>query len=728
MFQSAGDYDITLVVANADGTDTLTQEAYIDIGGTRPLLILTLDNLNNCSALANCGNGNCTVGSGWNNVPNGIEDDIDWRIHSGTTPSPNTGPSFDHTTGTAQGKYLYLESTGCRGKTAILESDCIDLTDGYAPYFEFAYHMYGSNVGPLRVDVYTGNTWFNDIIPLTINNQGDNWYTKHVDLSAYIGTVIKLRIRALTSGISSYSDIAIDDLKVIDVLDYNIRMRSIDYPKQTLCPGSSPPIVSIVNDGLETLNQLTFHYGISGDSIYTHTVTGLNLAAFDSLTLSLPAINLTTGGDFIVYTSQPNGISDEDPTQDTLTNFLNLVSTNAAPPILVDFQTGGFPSDWTFYNDDNSYTWTLTSGHTHADCSSGNTNSAIFMNNLYYFGSGQEDIVESPVIDLTNTSNPYLSFDYAYATYPNNNVDSFRVEILPCQNIAETLWGASGSSLQTTLSDTAAVFRPSCSQWANIRLDLSAYAGSQVVLRFVAVNGFGNSLYLDNITVDDSLVCKRDVYESNDIFTDAQPLSPIGVLQNASICPAQDIDYYSFQLTDERPNVRVRLHDLPADYALEFYDISQSLLGSSDTTDQSEEIITFDDLSAGTYFLKVYGVNDAASSIPYQLQVHTRSMPFLSTPSTSTRTNIPSAIAESNIRVFPNPTKDHLSITLNSTTESPLKITLQNLTGQTLIEQSNTTTIGDNTYNLSLQTLPQGIYMIKIEHNSHTSIRKVIRE
>lgn len=55
--------------------------------------------------------GNCDFESSsfceWLNVPNGNRsiglDDFDWTLASGATPSYYTGPSTDHTTGTALG-------------------------------------------------------------------------------------------------------------------------------------------------------------------------------------------------------------------------------------------------------------------------------------------------------------------------------------------------------------------------------------------------------------------------------------------------------------------------------------------------------------------------------------------------------------------------------------------------------------------------------------------------
>ena len=41
-----------------------------------------------------------------------MHDDFDWDIHYGETPSVGTGPSVDHTIGTAEGHYLFIEATG----------------------------------------------------------------------------------------------------------------------------------------------------------------------------------------------------------------------------------------------------------------------------------------------------------------------------------------------------------------------------------------------------------------------------------------------------------------------------------------------------------------------------------------------------------------------------------------------------------------------------------------
>ncbi|MEP0986786.1 S8 family serine peptidase [Ekhidna sp.] len=152
------------------------------------------------------------VNDGWTQVTG---DDGNWVRDANGTPSSNTGPSS-----AAQGTYyMFLEastngSTGQIGSnaTAILESDCFDLSGETAANFSFQYHMYGSNVGSLTAQASTDGTSWTNIWTLS-GNQGNSWQTVNVDLAAYLGGNVKLRMVG-TTGNGWSSDIAIDDLSV----------------------------------------------------------------------------------------------------------------------------------------------------------------------------------------------------------------------------------------------------------------------------------------------------------------------------------------------------------------------------------------------------------------------------------------------------------------------------------------------------------------------------------
>ena len=74
-----------------------------------------------------------------------------WKRHKGATASIGTGPKQDHTKGTDQGSYVYLETSSPArpNDTAWLFNKKID--DSMDSCMSFWYHMYGPHVGSLNV-------------------------------------------------------------------------------------------------------------------------------------------------------------------------------------------------------------------------------------------------------------------------------------------------------------------------------------------------------------------------------------------------------------------------------------------------------------------------------------------------------------------------------------------------------------------------------------------------
>jgi len=145
----------------------------------------------------------------WSQITN---DDIDWTVQSGGTPSFMTGPS----SAINGSKYLYTESSnGNRNKTATLVSPCFDLSGTQAPKFSIQWHMYGSTMGNLTISAVDQATNQRSVIFSKIGNQGDQWSLSTANLTSFIGKSIKIEIRGLT-GVSYRSDIAIDEIRVFD--------------------------------------------------------------------------------------------------------------------------------------------------------------------------------------------------------------------------------------------------------------------------------------------------------------------------------------------------------------------------------------------------------------------------------------------------------------------------------------------------------------------------------
>lgn len=145
----------------------------------------------------------------WSNIKS---DQIDWFVDSAASPTNGTGPN-----GPNEGNYfLRIESSFLPiGDSAILNGPCIDLATASAPLFALQTHQrsqQGFNQGNpnLRIQVDTGDgSWINEMN--RTGNQGNQWNLDTIDLSAYIGKTISLRIIAtLGTTLPQTTDIGLD--------------------------------------------------------------------------------------------------------------------------------------------------------------------------------------------------------------------------------------------------------------------------------------------------------------------------------------------------------------------------------------------------------------------------------------------------------------------------------------------------------------------------------------
>jgi hypothetical protein len=141
----------------------------------------------------------------------GSGDDFDWTLNTGGTPSNSTGPSgaFEGT------HYIYVEASDPNfgGKSTILNSPCFDFTGVSSPTANFHYQMTGNSVGTIRLEVRddSAQTWAE--VWSQTGDQGAAWVSESVSLSAYAGDTIQLRFRG-TTNTSWQGDIAIDAFSV----------------------------------------------------------------------------------------------------------------------------------------------------------------------------------------------------------------------------------------------------------------------------------------------------------------------------------------------------------------------------------------------------------------------------------------------------------------------------------------------------------------------------------
>ncbi|PFX28476.1 Meprin A subunit beta [Stylophora pistillata] len=156
----------------------------------------------------------------WTNHPDNPElsDGLryDWIIHSGGTPSQDTGPTND-ITARGQGGYIYLDSStahvkGSRG--ALISKEF----PGVTPMcLHFWYHMYASRkgMGQLRVFVQKGaKRWLQY---RKAGNKGKEWIYKKINLRNKNKTPYKIVFEG-ERGRTGRGDVALDGIKMTNGL------------------------------------------------------------------------------------------------------------------------------------------------------------------------------------------------------------------------------------------------------------------------------------------------------------------------------------------------------------------------------------------------------------------------------------------------------------------------------------------------------------------------------
>jgi hypothetical protein len=192
-------------------------------------------------------------------------DDFDWTRRSGGTPSGSTGPSS-----ASDGSwYMYTEASGNTNNQGILISPCFDLSALSEAYFGFDYHMYGSNMGTLSLELSddNGSSW----TPLWTQsgNQGTNWISESINLTTYTGGSVQLRFIGLT-GSGFRSDMAIDNISVSD----SPPPASLSMVKETYITTSSKRLGGTTVNNLAQSATIIYNVDLDADTTYRFAVRG----------------------------------------------------------------------------------------------------------------------------------------------------------------------------------------------------------------------------------------------------------------------------------------------------------------------------------------------------------------------------------------------------------------------------------------------------------------------
>ena len=423
-----------------------------------------------------------------------------WQTGQGATPTANTGPSVDHTSGS--GKYGYIESQfgfGGDGDAEFVTSE-INLDTLSTPELSFWWHAAGSNLDKMEIDIYSGGSWSNE---LTINSTnytfqsspGDPWQEAIVDLASYIGDTIKIRFtgyKTSTFGFTSTSsDWAIDDIEV-DNAPTCLKPTALASTAST----TTSVTVSWTTGGA---SNWQIEYGPAGFTPGSGTIVSATTNPY-----TVTALAPSTYYDFYVRDScSATDVSDWAGPLAAAT-----ACGTAVAPYLENFDNGfvgGVDNNqghnigatispcWTRTDTDTNYRWGGRDGATATNGTGpGGDHTSGFGNYVYVeasFSTGTPTAtLTSPEIDLTALTTPEMKF--WYHLYAFNGSQGTLVWSI--QDVAVGSWVI----LDSISGDQG-------NNWIEVVEDLSAYANKTVQIRFTATKSGGATPQQGDIAVDD---------------------------------------------------------------------------------------------------------------------------------------------------------------------------------------------------------------------------------
>lgn len=261
------------------------------------------------------------------------------------------------------------------------------------------------------------------------------------------------------------------------------------------CSTSYNPIVNVTNNSAATLIEMDVEYSIDGGSIMTYNWTG-SIAPGASGNITLPTTTLAGAGTHSIEVEiVSTGVIDINMVNNNASSDINVLDV-AMMSVNEGFVDVAYPPDnWAVDNLNDGTGWSRATGEGGYGESTSSTKSDFFNIPVGTFE------LYLPKMDLsTYIGDLNLVFDRAYAKYDNTYVDELRIL---ASDDCGTTWNevyAKESDDLATASNTTSLFKPQDDEWETDEVDMNDYSGmSEVLVKFQAISGFGNMLYVDNI-------------------------------------------------------------------------------------------------------------------------------------------------------------------------------------------------------------------------------------
>ncbi|MDX2003213.1 MAG: T9SS type A sorting domain-containing protein [Chitinophagales bacterium] len=286
--------------------------------------------------------------------------------------------------------------------------------------------------------------------------------------------------------------------------------------------------------------------------------------------------------------------------------------------------------------------------------------------------------------------------------------------------------GATSYNLQYKLSSASTFTTVSVTGTSYAFTGLAASSTYNYQVQAVCGGTTGSYAALASFTTSAASTC-TDTYESNNSISAAKTIA-VGTDIRALIGTAGDNDYFKFTSTSSQKYIQITLTNLPADYDVRLYRSNGSQVAISQNSGTTSETINYNNGSAGTYYVRVYGYNNAfnASSC-YTLKASISSSRFR-VDGTEDETLPSSKLSDFKYQIFPNPTNGQVNVELSTVDlMENASIQVTDIAGKTVFFQNIGTIESNYSNTLDLSYLENGMYFIAVlEGNQRKQVQKVL--
>lgn len=295
----------------------------------------------------------------------------------------------------------------------------------------------------------------------------------------------------------------------VEVSGANLTVAGTGTTADDLCDYQFTPTATVTNNGTVTSGDYTVSVLVNGEAV--QTVAGTPLEMGQSATIDVSAFDLAPGSSNVSLL-----VSTEATDLALLDNVAAAGSANKAgapttESISLDLEADGIGSipNSTIVNRPFDRLNFIVVSQEALNANNplggfGESDKSLIVN-FYQWNPANADPNGSMIIanQYTVADGAAFGFDYAYTPW-QNSTDKLEIQVsTDCGSTFTTVWEKSGTELQTAdqLNMDEQYFVPTKDDWRSESIDLSSYAGQDVMIRFAVTSAWGDMLWLDNFKI-----------------------------------------------------------------------------------------------------------------------------------------------------------------------------------------------------------------------------------